>query len=114
MRMRGLEPPRTYIHTDLNRARLPIPPHPRALVERPYRTCLASSSALRRGVLRARTYARAMLAGRLFIEEWPRAPAHARAALGIPRPDARRLFVSRGAARALARGVPHHRSAEPF
>ncbi len=29
MRMRGLEPPRTYIHTDLNRARLPIPPHPR-------------------------------------------------------------------------------------
>ena len=31
MRMRGLEPPRTCIHTDLNRARLPIPPHPRAL-----------------------------------------------------------------------------------
>ena len=29
MRMRGLEPPRTCIHTDLNRARLPIPPHPR-------------------------------------------------------------------------------------
>ncbi len=29
VRMRGLEPPRTYIHTDLNRARLPIPPHPR-------------------------------------------------------------------------------------
>jgi site-specific DNA recombinase len=28
VRMRGLEPPRTYIHTDLNRARLPIPPHP--------------------------------------------------------------------------------------
>ena len=28
MRMRGLEPPRTCIHTDLNRARLPIPPHP--------------------------------------------------------------------------------------
>src|SRR3972149_3337352 len=27
--MRGLEPPRPYGHTDLNRARLPIPPHPR-------------------------------------------------------------------------------------
>src|SRR5215208_1629204 len=32
MRMRGLEPPRPYGHTDLNRARLPIPPHPRARV----------------------------------------------------------------------------------
>ena len=30
MRMRGLEPPRPEGHTDLNRARLPIPPHPRA------------------------------------------------------------------------------------
>jgi hypothetical protein len=29
--MRGLEPPRPYGHTDLNRARLPIPPHPRGL-----------------------------------------------------------------------------------
>ena len=28
MRMRGLEPPRAFAHTDLNRARLPIPPHP--------------------------------------------------------------------------------------
>jgi hypothetical protein len=28
MRMRGLEPPRGFPHTDLNRARLPIPPHP--------------------------------------------------------------------------------------
>jgi hypothetical protein len=28
MRMRGLEPPRGCPHTDLNRARLPIPPHP--------------------------------------------------------------------------------------
>src|SRR3954451_14353786 len=27
--MRGLEPPRGCPHTDLNRARLPIPPHPR-------------------------------------------------------------------------------------
>ncbi len=30
MRMRGLEPPRPSGHTDLNRARLPIPPHPRS------------------------------------------------------------------------------------
>src|SRR5262249_47520928 len=30
VRMRGLEPPRPEGHTDLNRARLPIPPHPRA------------------------------------------------------------------------------------
>jgi hypothetical protein len=29
MRMKGLEPSRGYPHTDLNRARLPIPPHPR-------------------------------------------------------------------------------------
>ncbi len=28
MRMRGLEPPPSYLDTDLNRARLPIPPHP--------------------------------------------------------------------------------------
>src|SRR5579862_8233526 len=28
--MRGLEPPQSYLHTDLNRARLPIPPHPQA------------------------------------------------------------------------------------
>ena len=32
MRMRGLEPPRGCPHTDLNRARLPIPPHPRGAV----------------------------------------------------------------------------------
>ena len=31
MRMRGLEPPRGSPHTALNRARLPIPPHPREL-----------------------------------------------------------------------------------
>ena len=30
MRMRGLEPPRARAHGDLNAARLPIPPHPRA------------------------------------------------------------------------------------
>src|SRR3712207_7261824 len=29
--MRGLEPPWAYAHTDLNRARLPIPPHPRGV-----------------------------------------------------------------------------------
>ena len=29
VRMRGLEPPRGFPHTALNRARLPIPPHPR-------------------------------------------------------------------------------------
>ncbi len=29
VRMRGLEPPPSYLDTDLNRARLPIPPHPR-------------------------------------------------------------------------------------
>ncbi len=29
MRMRGIEPPRGCPHTDLNRARLPVPPHPR-------------------------------------------------------------------------------------
>ena len=31
MRMRGLEPPRGLPHTDLNRARLPVPPHPPGL-----------------------------------------------------------------------------------
>jgi site-specific DNA recombinase len=33
VRMRGLEPPPGYPDTDLNRARLPIPPHPRAAAE---------------------------------------------------------------------------------
>ena len=33
MRMKGLEPSRSFLHTDLNRARLPIPPHPRASAE---------------------------------------------------------------------------------
>jgi site-specific DNA recombinase len=37
VRMRGLEPPRSRLHTDLNRARLPIPPHPLA-GDRQYRT----------------------------------------------------------------------------
>ncbi len=31
MRSRGLEPPRGLAHTDLNRARLPIPPRPRIM-----------------------------------------------------------------------------------
>jgi hypothetical protein len=29
MRLEGLEPPRAFAHTDLNRARRPIPPQPR-------------------------------------------------------------------------------------
>jgi hypothetical protein len=33
VRMRGLEPPRGFPHGDLNAARLPIPPHPRAADE---------------------------------------------------------------------------------
>jgi site-specific DNA recombinase len=37
VRMRGLEPPPSYLDTDLNRARLPIPPHPRGEGRR-YRT----------------------------------------------------------------------------
>src|SRR5215472_12229582 len=35
LRMRGLEPPRPKGHTDLNRARLPIPPHPLVLASLP-------------------------------------------------------------------------------
>ena len=38
MRMRGLEPPPGCPDTDLNRARLPIPPHPRDDGQRRYRT----------------------------------------------------------------------------
>jgi site-specific DNA recombinase len=29
VRLRGVEPPRSFLHTDLNRARLPVPPQPR-------------------------------------------------------------------------------------
>lgn len=32
VRVRGLEPPRGCPHTDLNRTRLPIPPHPHVLL----------------------------------------------------------------------------------
>ena len=41
MRMRGLEPPPGCPDTDLNRARLPIPPHPRAELDAkiPHRSC---------------------------------------------------------------------------
>src|ERR1700691_3584607 len=41
MRLRGLEPPPGFPDTDLTRARLPIPPQPRAVRERRYRTGLA-------------------------------------------------------------------------
>jgi hypothetical protein len=45
MRMRGLEPPPGFPDTDLNRARLPIPPHPRARGgERRYRTLAARAA----------------------------------------------------------------------
>lgn len=43
MRMRGLEPPPGRPDTDLNRARLPIPPHPRVGERRRYRTCHAGT-----------------------------------------------------------------------
>src|SRR5262249_44416484 len=42
--MRGLEPPPGLPDTDLNRARLPIPPHPRA--GRRYRRCRYCSGAV--------------------------------------------------------------------
>lgn len=29
MRLKGFEPPRAFAHTDLNRARIPVPPQPR-------------------------------------------------------------------------------------
>ena len=43
VRMRGLEPPRPEGHTDLNRARLPIPPHPRGQGQCSPRRLLASA-----------------------------------------------------------------------
>ena len=46
MRMRGLEPPRGFPHTDLNRARLPIPPHPPGRGQ-----CSRTISGLKRGLL---------------------------------------------------------------
>src|SRR5437016_10458672 len=46
MRMRGLEPPRGRRHTDLNRARLPIPPHPRGAI-----VTARTMGSLRRGLL---------------------------------------------------------------
>ena len=68
--MRGLEPPRPYGHTDLNRARLPIPPHPRGAA--------IVAALLRRGepLLDARDVARR---GRLALgEALPRAPRASR------------------------------------
>jgi hypothetical protein len=38
MRSRGLEPPRYCYHTDLNRARLPIPPRPHIIMTT-YQSC---------------------------------------------------------------------------
>jgi hypothetical protein len=35
VRMRGLEPPRHYWHMNLNHARLPIPPHPQWVEQKP-------------------------------------------------------------------------------
>src|SRR5579859_3703513 len=61
MRMRGLEPPRTYVHTDLNRARLPIPPHPRG----------AGSEHIARGAVSPRSgEAHVAGAGRFFERLW--------------------------------------------
>ena len=84
MRMRGLEPPQSYLHTDLNRARLPIPPHPRAarrryrttVRRRPTRALLASgagrtplsSRGLGRRPLTAETRVRIPVA----VLDWPR------------------------------------------
>ena len=39
--MRGLEPPPGLPDTDLNRARLPIPPHPRGVEAKISQMCLA-------------------------------------------------------------------------
>jgi hypothetical protein len=47
MRLRGLEPPPGCPDTDLNRARLPIPPQPRAVRKRRYRTALGRARRLR-------------------------------------------------------------------
>ena len=48
VRMRGLEPPRGCPHTDLNRARLPIPPHPRGRAILAYPAARASSRSRKR------------------------------------------------------------------
>ena len=49
--MRGLEPPRGLPHTDLNRARLPIPPHPRGRQCSPPVLIAVPFPTLRRGLL---------------------------------------------------------------
>jgi hypothetical protein len=53
VRMRGLEPPRSYLHTDLNRARLPIPPHPPERPTIPHDARRASRPRVRRPTGRA-------------------------------------------------------------
>jgi site-specific DNA recombinase len=47
VRMRGLEPPRSHLHTDLNRARLPIPPHPQVTDRDSIATALTCLATLR-------------------------------------------------------------------
>ena len=54
VRIRGLEPPWSYPHTDLNRARLPIPPYPHNAFRTTnwlYPIAFATSAAPFRGVL---------------------------------------------------------------
>ncbi len=53
MRMRGLEPPPSCLDTDLNRARLPIPPHPRVVRKRRYSTLTRTPWRLARSALLA-------------------------------------------------------------
>ena len=60
MRMRGLEPPPDFSDTDLNRARLPIPPHPRG-EQRRYRTGPTAVGS-RRASFTAGSRSRALLA----------------------------------------------------
>src|SRR5215210_2056706 len=79
MRMRGLEPPRGYPHTDLNRARLPIPPHPRSSS---LAACFGDRAGSRRGydvVLKRGLVAAVCVLGALL----PVAPAAAR----VPRTE---------------------------
>jgi hypothetical protein len=96
MRMRGLEPPRGFPHTDLNRARLPIPPHPRGAADDDSNGSVAkldlpeppSSRGLGRRPLTAETGVRIPVAvlpkaprrGAFFVPAQPhraaRAPAH--------------------------------------
>ncbi len=72
MRMRGLEPPRGRPHTDLNRARLPIPPHPPGVSSYRRGSCrLRTIPGLRRGAL----IAAACLAALIAVPSVAAAPA---------------------------------------